>query len=63
MNEGYADGIELRDIAAYEKGLIAWVNGRWPKLHARINNGKKLDDDELKRLRTLIAEYTDSLKA
>ena len=63
VNEGYADGIELRDIAAYEKGLIAWVNGRWPKLHARINNGKKLDDDELKRLRTLIAEYTDSLKA
>ncbi|MER2150945.1 MAG: F0F1 ATP synthase subunit alpha [Candidatus Limivicinus sp.] len=63
VNEGFADGIELRDIAAYEKGLIAWVNGRWPKLHARINNGKKLDDDELKRLRTLIAEYTDSLKA
>jgi F-type H+-transporting ATPase subunit alpha len=63
VNEGFADGIELKDIAAYEKGLIPWVNSRWPELHARINTGRKLDEDELKRLRTLIARYTDSLKA
>ena len=63
VNEGFADGIELKDIAAYEKGLIPWVNSRWPELHARINTGRKLDEDELKRLKTLIARYTDSLKA
>ena len=63
VNEGFADGIELKDIGDYEKGLIPWVNGRWPKLHERINSGKKLDEDELKRLRDLIAAYTDSFTA
>ena len=63
VNEGFADGIELKDISDYEKGLIPWVNGRWPKLHERINSGKKLDEDELKRLRDLIAAYTDSFTA
>ena len=63
VNEGYADGIELKEISDYEKGLIPWVNGRWPKLQDRINSGKKLDEDELKRLKDLIAAYTDSFKA
>ena len=61
VNQGYADMIDLKNIASYEKGLIPFVNGRWPQLRARINTGKKLDDDELKRLNALIAEYTDGL--
>jgi len=61
VNEGFADVVELKNIASYEKGLIPWVNGHWPELHDRINNGKKLNDDELKRLNALIAEYTDGL--
>ena len=63
VNEGYADGIELKEISDYEKGLISWVNGRWPQLHGRINSGKKLDEGELKKLKDLIAAYTDSFKA
>ncbi|MBR4474012.1 MAG: F0F1 ATP synthase subunit alpha [Oscillospiraceae bacterium] len=62
VNEGFADGIELKQIPSYEKGLIPWVNGRWPELHARINSGKKLDDDELKKLKALIASYTENFQ-
>ena len=63
VNEGFADVIALKDIASYEKGLIPWVHGHWPKLRSLINSGKKLSDDDLKRLNALIAEYTDGLMA
>ena len=43
VSEGYADGIELTDIARYEQGLIPYVNSRYRDLSDIINSGKKLD--------------------
>ena len=63
VSEGYADGIELKDIAAYEKGLLSHVNGRYPALRKYIMSGKKLGDEQLDKLRKLIAEYTESFAA
>ena len=60
VSEGYADGIELRDIARYEKELLAYVNSRYPSLSRYIMSRKKLGDAELKKLRKLIAEFTES---
>ena len=63
VSEGYADGIELRDIAAYERGLIAYVDSRYPKLREHILSGKKLGEEQLKRLKSLISDYTESFVA
>ena len=63
VSEGYADGVELRDIARYEKGLLPYVNSRYPDLKKHIMSGKKLGEDQLKKLKKLIAEYTESFEA
>ena len=55
--------VELKDIAAYEKGLLSHVNGRYPALRKYIMSGKKLGDEQLDKLRKLIAEYTESFAA
>ena len=63
VSEGFADGIELTEIARYEQGLIPFVNGRWPELKDRINTGRKLDQDEQARLKELIRNYTEGFAA
>lgn len=62
VSEGYADGVELKDIARYEKGLLPYVNSRYPDLKKHIMSGKKLGEDQLKKLKKLIAEYTESFE-
>ena len=63
VSEGYADGVELKDIARYEKGLLPYVNSRYPELRKHIMSGKKLGDEQLGKLKKLIAEYTESFVA
>ena len=63
VSEGYADGVELRDIARYEQGLLPFVFGRYRTLRSHIMSGKKLGNEQLMRLRKLIAEYTESFEA
>nr|MCR5089038.1 F0F1 ATP synthase subunit alpha [Oscillospiraceae bacterium] len=63
VNEGYADGVEIRDIASYEQGLIAYVNRRYPGLRSLINKGDKLKAEQLERLRNFIADYTRNFRA
>ncbi|MBO5638896.1 MAG: F0F1 ATP synthase subunit alpha [Oscillospiraceae bacterium] len=63
VSEGYADGVELKDIARYEKGLLPYVNSRYPDLKKHIMSGKKLGEDQLKKLKKLITEYTESFEA
>ena len=63
VSEGFADGVELSDIARYEEGLIPYVNGRWPELRDRINSGEKLNREELARLKELIRSFTESFSA
>ncbi|MBR3475366.1 MAG: F0F1 ATP synthase subunit alpha [Oscillospiraceae bacterium] len=61
-NEGFADGVELKDIARYEKGLLSWVRERFPSLHDVIMSGKKLDGEQLEKLRAVIGEYTENFE-
>ena len=63
VSEGYADGVELKDISRYEQGLIPFVNSRYPGLRKHIMSGKKLGDEQLGKLKKLIAEYTESFGA
>ena len=63
VSEGYADGIELSDIARYEQGLIPYVNSRYRDLGDIINSGKKLDKDQLAKLKKHIEAYTKSFQA
>ena len=56
-NEGYADDVELKDIAAFEQGVIRHVRRRLPELAGEIMSGKKLGSDSLQRLRACIEEY------
>ena len=62
VSEGYADGIELTDIARYEQGLIPYVNSRYRDLSDIINSGKKLDKDQIAKLKKLIEAYTRSFQ-
>jgi len=55
-NEGFADGVELGDVAAFEKRVIAWVKERMPELRGQILSGAKLDGGTLEKMRSCIAE-------
>ena len=58
-NEGYADDVALKDIAAFEKDLIHYVRRHLPQLDEEIMSGKKLSEDSLRRLRECIEEFQD----
>ena len=60
VSEGYADGVELRDIARYEEGLLPYVNRHYPELRETIMSGEKLGEEQLAALRKIIGEYTAS---
>ena len=61
-NEGYADGVELKDIARYEKGLVSFVRERLPSLHDEILSGRKLSSERLAALRQVVGEYTENFE-
>ena len=63
VNEGFADGIELHDVARFENGLIPYINGRYPGLHDYIMSGKKLGEEQPTKLRKLISDYTEGFRA
>ena len=50
------------DIARYEQGLIPYVNSRYRDLSDIINSGKKLDKDQIAKLKKLIEAYTKSFQ-
>lgn len=58
VNEGFADGLELKDVARYEKGLLPFVHQSWPELEGIILSARKLTKEELQRLREIIGEFT-----
>ena len=62
VNEGYADKVELKDIARFEKGLLSFVHERLPRLDDIINSGKKLDEGQIKALRLVVEEYAESFE-
>ena len=60
VNEGFADKVELKDIARFEKGLLAFVHERLPRIDDIINSGKKLDEGQISCLRQVVKEYAES---
>lgn len=56
-SEGYADNLEPTEIARFEKELIAYIRLAWPELRDVILSGKKLSEEQLKRLRSEITEF------
>ena len=58
-NEGYADDVELKDIAAFERDLIRYVRQHLPDLEKEIVSGKKLSEDSLRRLRECVEEFKE----
>ncbi len=60
VNEGYADSLELKDIARFQDELLAFVHRKWPQLREIILSGRKLSKEELQRLREIIEECKES---
>lgn len=55
--EGYADDVELQDMARFEAELLASVNRALPALHDAIMTGKKLSAEQLSELRGAIEVF------
>ena len=60
VSEGFADGLELKEIARYEAALLPAVHRKWPELGEIILSGRKLTKEELQRLREIIRDFTES---
>ena len=60
VSEGYADSLELKDVARFEAELLPFVRQKWPQLEGEILSGRKLTKEELQRLREIIAEFKES---
>ena len=56
-SEGYADDVELADIARFEKELLDHVHSNYPEIKDQIMTGKKLSAEQLEKLRSVIAEF------
>ena len=60
VNEGFADDVELSDIARFESELIPYVLKNMPALKDQIMSGKKLSADSLAELKAVITEFKKS---
>ncbi len=59
---GFFDGVEVRDVARFEEGLIGFVHAHIPEFDDWVLGGKKLDSDRLDRLKAVVAEYTEQFQ-
>ena len=57
--EGFCDGIETRDVARFEQGLVAFVRREYPELDGIVASGTKLTKEQLGRLRELIGRFAE----
>lgn len=56
-SEGYADDVDIADIAQFERELVAFVNAHYPAINGEIMSGKKLSADTVAKLRAVIEEF------
>ena len=56
-SDGYADDVELADIARFERELLDYVHSSYPEIKDQIMTGKKLSAEQLEKLRSVIAEF------
>jgi F-type H+-transporting ATPase subunit alpha len=62
VSEGFADGVERKDVSRFEAELLPFVHQSWPELEEIILSGRKLTKNELQRLREIIRDFTESFK-
>ena len=59
---GFFDAVELRDVARFEAGLIPFVHARIPEFDELVLSGKKLEKEQLEKLRAAIEAYSEQFK-
>ncbi len=62
VSEGFADGVERKDVSRFEAELLPFVHQSWPELEEIILSGRKLTKNELQRLREIIRDFTERFK-
>ncbi len=59
---GCFDGVELKDVARFEEELIGFVHAQLPELDEWVLSGKKLDKDQLERLRNAVETFAGQFR-
>ena len=57
VSEGYADDLELSDVARFESELIDYVNRSYPEFQGEVLSGKKLSADQQAKLKECIVNF------
>ncbi len=57
VSEGYADDLELSDIARFESELIDYVNRTYPEFQSEVLSGKKLSAEQQEKLKECIVNF------
>ena len=57
VSEGYADDLELSDIARFESELIDYVNRSYPEFQDEVLSGKKLSSEQQEKLKECIVNF------
>ena len=57
VSEGYADDLELSDIARFESELIDYVNRSYPEFQDEVLSGKKLSEEQQAKLKECIVNF------
>ena len=56
-NEGYMDDLDTEKVPEFERGLTAYAYEQAPELCQVIENGAKLDKDQIQQLHQLIRDF------
>ena len=57
VSEGYADDLELSDIARFESELIDYVNRSYPEFQDEVLSGRKLSAEQQEKLKECIVNF------
>ena len=57
VSEGYADDLELSDIARFESELIDYVNRSYPEFQDEVLSGRKLSAEQQAKLKECIVNF------
>ena len=57
VSEGYADDLELSDVARFESELIDYVTRSYPEFQGEVLSGKKLSADQQAKLKECIVNF------
>ena len=57
VSEGYADDLELSDVARFESELIDYVNRSYPEFQGEVLSGKKMSADQQAKLKECIVNF------